>query len=105
MSKQRVFIPPHIARLMSPADRKANGILTPEEEKQKQSLALEREIHRQFGGWLYRHRFEDYFKEWAVMGTLSWFATVLRRPHVPLSNFLIYPYENANHRNPQRIDY
>ena len=61
MSKQRIFVPPNIARLMSPADRKANGILTPEEESAQANLTLEREIHHQFGGWLYRHGFEDYY--------------------------------------------
>jgi hypothetical protein len=61
MSKQRVFVPPNIARLMSPEDRKANGILTPEEESAQANLTLEREIHNQFGSWLYRHGFEDYY--------------------------------------------
>ena len=61
MSKNRVYIPPNIARLMSPEDRKANGILTPEEERAQANLTLEREIHHQFGGWLYRHGFEDYY--------------------------------------------
>ena len=57
----RVLVPAHIARLMSPDDRKANGILTPEEEASAHNLTLEREIHHQFGGWLYRHGFEDYY--------------------------------------------
>ena len=57
----RILVPPHIARLMSPADRKANGILTPEEESAQHNLTLEREIHSQFGSWLYRHGFCDYY--------------------------------------------
>lgn len=57
----RVLIPPNIARLMSPADRKANGIETPEEESERHNLTLERDIHSQFGSWLYRHGFEDYY--------------------------------------------
>jgi hypothetical protein len=55
----RVLVPAHIARLMAPADRKANGILTPEEELAQHNLTLERDIHSQFGSWLYRHGFED----------------------------------------------
>ena len=46
---------------MDPADRKAHGILTPEEESAQANLTLEREIHHQFGGWLYRHDFYDYY--------------------------------------------
>jgi hypothetical protein len=57
----RILVPAHIARLMSPEDRKANGIETPEEEAQRHNLTLEREIHNQFGSWLYRHGFEDYY--------------------------------------------
>ena len=57
----RVLVPANIAKLMSPEDRKANGILTPEEESAQHNLTLEREIHHQFGGWLYRHGFEDYY--------------------------------------------
>jgi hypothetical protein len=61
MSKQRIFVPPNIVRLMSAEDRKAHGILTPEEESQRANLVVEREIHHQFSGWLYRHGFEDYY--------------------------------------------
>ena len=61
MSKQRILVPPNIARLMSPEDRKTHGILTPEEESAQANLTLEREIHHQFGSWLYRHGFEDYY--------------------------------------------
>ena len=61
MSKQRSLVPPNIARLMSPEDRKIHGILTPEEESAQANLTLEREIHHQFGGWLYRHDFCDYY--------------------------------------------
>ena len=57
----RVLVPSHIARLMSPEDRKAHGILTPEEESAAANLTLEREIHHQYGGWLYRHDFYDYY--------------------------------------------
>ena len=57
----RILVPPNIARLMSPKDRKTHGILTPEEESTQANLTLEREIHHQFGGWLYRHGFEDYY--------------------------------------------
>jgi hypothetical protein len=57
----RVLVPSHIARLMSPDDRKANGIETPEEEAQRHNLTLERDIHSLFGSWLYRHGFEDYY--------------------------------------------
>ena len=57
----RILVPPHIARLMAPEDRKANGIETPEEEAQRHNLTLEREIHSLFGSWLYRHGFEDYY--------------------------------------------
>lgn len=61
MSKNNVFIPPNIARLMSPADRKAYGVLTPDEQKQRSELTLERNIHHEFGKWLYRHEFTDYY--------------------------------------------
>jgi hypothetical protein len=61
MSKQRIFVPPNIARLMSLEDRKANGILTPEEASERHNLTLERDIHNQFGSWLYRQGFEDYY--------------------------------------------
>lgn len=61
MSKQRIFVPPNIARLMSPEDRKAHGILTPEEERIRANLTCEREIHDQFGKWLYKKEFEDYY--------------------------------------------
>jgi hypothetical protein len=57
----RVLVPSHIARLMSPEDRKANGIQTPEEESAAANLTLERDIHSQFGSWLYRHDFWDYY--------------------------------------------
>jgi hypothetical protein len=57
----RVFVPPNIARLMSPSDRKANGILTPEEERARANLTCEREIHSQFGKWLYKRGIEDYY--------------------------------------------
>lgn len=45
----RVLVPAHIARLMSPEDRKANGIETPEEASERHSLTLERQarIERQ----------------------------------------------------------
>ena len=46
---------------MTPEDRKANGIKTPEEEAAGHNLSLERTIHHQFGGWLYRHEFRDYY--------------------------------------------
>ena len=61
MSKHRVLVPPNVARLMTPADRKRYGILTPEEQSAHNSLVLERELHNQFGGWLYRHEFCDYY--------------------------------------------
>src|ERR1700758_1284248 len=57
----RVLVPPHLARLMAPADRKANGIETPEEASERHTLTLEREIHSQFGAWLYRRGFEDFY--------------------------------------------
>ena len=56
-----VVIPPNVARLMSSEDRKRFGILTPEERKAEIDLTLEREIHSQFSGWLYRNGFEDYY--------------------------------------------
>ena len=46
---------------MSPEDRKRYGILSPEEQSAHNSLVLERELHNQFGGWLYRHEFCDYY--------------------------------------------
>ena len=57
----RVLVPAHIARLMSPEDRKANGIETPEEAAQRHNLTLEREIHHQFESWLYKKGFEYHY--------------------------------------------
>ena len=54
---RKVFIPPHIAKLMSASDRKAYGYLTPEEQATKINLVLEREIHSQLSGWLSRNGF------------------------------------------------
>ena len=81
MSKQRIFVPPNIARLMSPADRKAHGILTPEEASAQADLTLEREIHHQFGGWLYRHDFTD-----------PYYSDPVRRPTIKagLPDFGVY---------------
>jgi hypothetical protein len=59
--KQKVFVPQNIAKAMAPADRKALGILTPAESAEAATLTLEREIHAQFGGWLYRHGFTDFY--------------------------------------------
>lgn len=57
----RPLIPAHIARLMGEEDRKAYGLLTPEEQRDRACLILEREIHSQFSGWLKRNGFEDYY--------------------------------------------
>jgi hypothetical protein len=46
---------------MSAEDRKRLGILTPEEERAQANLTCEREIHHQFGAWLYKKGFEDYY--------------------------------------------
>jgi hypothetical protein len=59
MSKQRVFVPRNIVNLMSPEDRKRLGVYTSEEERIRANLVCEREIHDQFGKWLYKKGFED----------------------------------------------
>jgi hypothetical protein len=59
--KQKVFVPQNIAKVMASQDRKALGIRTPAESAEHATLTLEREIHAQFGGWLYRHGFTDYY--------------------------------------------
>ncbi len=48
-------IPDSIARLMRPADRKAAGVLTPEERTAKADAGLERELQAKCEGWLARH--------------------------------------------------
>jgi hypothetical protein len=37
----KVLVPPNVARLMTPEDRKRFGILTPSEQKEKIDLTLE----------------------------------------------------------------
>jgi hypothetical protein len=57
----KIPLPPNIERLMDPKDRAANDIKTPEERILKAGLELERDIHKQFDGWLRRNGFDDFY--------------------------------------------
>lgn len=61
MSKNHVYIPPNVARLMSPEDRRRYGLLTPEQQKGKIDLTLEREVHDQISSFLYRNNFRKFY--------------------------------------------